>query len=77
LMYVTGDMEAQNLTFKGLIYVEGTVRLTGNFWVLGSLAVQGGTPFSSGGGTFLYSKEALDQKVGDAMDFVILSWKEG
>lgn len=77
LMYVTGDMEAQNLTFKGLIYVEGTVRLTGNFWVLGSLAVQGETPFSSGGGIFLYSKEALDQKVGNAMDFVILSWKEG
>ena len=76
LLYVKGDLDAQRLTFKGLIYVEGTVKLSGNFWVLGAMAVKGGNPTGTGGGTFLYSKEALDQKVGDAMDFVILSWKE-
>jgi hypothetical protein len=76
LMYVTGNLDAQTLNFKGLIYVEGTIKLSGNFWVLGAMAVQGGNPSASGGGTFLYSKDALDQKVGDAMDCVVISWKE-
>ena len=76
LLYVKGDLDAQRLTFKGLIYVEGTVKLSGNFWVLGAMAVKGGNPTGTGGGTFLYSKDALNQKVGDAMDHIIISWKE-
>ena len=76
LMYVTGNLDAQRLTFKGLIYVEGTVKLSGNFWVLGAMAVRGGNPTGTGGGTFLYSKDALNEKVGDAMDYVVISWKE-
>jgi hypothetical protein len=76
LMYVTGNLDAQTLNFKGLIYVEGTIKLSGNFWVLGAMAVKGGNPSASGGGTFLCSKDALDQKIGDAMDHIIISWKE-
>jgi len=73
LMYVTGDLDANNLTFKGLIYVEGTIDLAGGFWLLGAMAVKGGNPGASGGGTILYSKEALDYEVGNAMKFIFLS----
>ena len=73
LMYVTGDMNANNLTFKGLIYVEGSVHLAGNFWLLGAMAVKGVDPVGTGGGQILYSKDALDYEVGNAMQFVFLS----
>ena len=73
LMYVKGDLDANNLTFKGLIYVEGTISLAGGFWLLGAMAVKGGNPGGSGGGTILYSKDALDQEVGGAMKYVFIS----
>jgi len=73
LMYLTGDLDANNLTFKGLIYVEGTISLAGGFWLLGAMAVKGGNPGGTGGGTILYSKDALDTEVGNAMKFVFLS----
>ncbi len=76
LMYITGDFEAENLTFRGLIFVEGKIIITANFWLLGSIAVKGKHPDGSGGAHILYSKDALDQKVGDAMDYVVLSWEE-
>ena len=73
LMYVTGNLNANNLRFKGLIYVEGTISLAGGFWLLGAMAVKGGNPSGSGGGTILYSKDALDYEVGNAMKFIFLS----
>ncbi len=73
LMYVTGDLDANNLQFKGLIYVEGSVTLSASFWLLGALAVKGVDPVGSGGGQILYSKDALDHEVGNAMKFVFLS----
>lgn len=73
LMYVTGDMDASNLNFKGLIYVEGSVTLSASFWLLGALAVKGVDPVGSGGGQILFSKDALDYEVGNAMKFVFLS----
>lgn len=76
LMYVTGDFEAENLTFRGLIFVEGEIKISANFWVLGSIAVKGKDPSGSGGADVLYSKGALDYKVGDAMKYVVLSWQE-
>ena len=73
LMYITGDLNANNLTFKGLIYVEGTISLAAGFWLLGAMAVKGGNPSGSGRGQILYSKDALDSEVGNAMKFVFLS----
>ena len=73
LMYITGNLNANNLTFKGLIYVEGTISLAGGFWLLGAMATKGGNPGASGGGEILYSKDALDYEVGNAMKFVALS----
>jgi hypothetical protein len=77
-MYITGDVNFQNLEFKGLIYVEGDAQITGSFWLLGCLAVKGTTSgdFSAGNGTFLYSKDALERFTNKGMKFVILSWKE-
>ena len=73
IMYITGDLDANNLEFKGLIYVEGTISLAGGFWLLGAMCVKGGNPTGSGGGTILYSKDALNKKVGDAMKYITLS----
>jgi hypothetical protein len=78
LMYITGEAEFQALTFKGLIFVEGDAHITGNFWLLGCLAVKGITDgdFSAGNGTFLFSREALERYSNAGMKFVTLSWKE-
>jgi len=76
LMYITGDFEAENLAFNGLIFVEGKIKISANFWLLGSIAVKGKDPSGSGGADVLYSKDALVRKVGDAMDYIVLSWKE-
>jgi len=76
LMYVTGDVEFQSLEFKGLIYVEGDARVTGNFWLMGCIVIKGVSTgnFSSGNGTFLYSSEALNTYTNKGMKFVSLSW---
>lgn len=76
LMYITGNADFQNLEFKGLIYVEGDVQITGGFWLMGCIAVKGVTTgsFSSGNGTFLYSSDALNKYVNSSMKFVKLSW---
>ena len=76
LMYITGDFEAENLTFRGLIFVNGKIKISANFWLLGSIAVKGKDPSGSGGAHILYSHDALVEKVGDAMDYTVLSWKE-
>ena len=76
LMYITGDFEAENLTFRGLIFVDGKIKISANFWLLGSIAVKGKDPSGSGGADILYSHDALVEKVGDAMDYTVLSWKE-
>ena len=76
LMYVTGDVNFQNLEFKGLIYVEGDAHITGTFWLMGCMSIKGVTSgnFSSGNGTFLYSCDALNKYVNKGMKFVTLSW---
>ena len=74
LMYIKGDLKANNLNFKGLIFVEGQVELGAQSWLLGAMAVKGGNPGASGGGTILYSKDALDQSAGNAMKHFVLGW---
>jgi len=73
-MYIKGDLKANNLNFKGLIFVEGQVELGAQFWLMGAMAVKGGNPGASGGGTILYSKDALEQSVGNAMKHLVLCW---
>ncbi|MDY6854103.1 MAG: PilX N-terminal domain-containing pilus assembly protein [Thermodesulfobacteriota bacterium] len=76
LMYVTGDVDFQNLTFKGLIYIEGDAKVTGNFWILGAFVNRGDTDvFAAGNGTFLFSRAVLDN-INQYMNHSILSWKE-
>jgi Tfp pilus assembly protein PilX len=77
LMYVTGDLSITQLDYKGLIYVEGEMKVTGHFWLLGSMAVansSGAGPSGAGNGTILYSTEALEQKVGQSMKHYVLSY---
>ncbi|MDY7032898.1 MAG: pilus assembly PilX N-terminal domain-containing protein [Thermodesulfobacteriota bacterium] len=77
LMYITGDADFQKCTFRGLIYVEGDVRITGTFWLLGALVNQGRVTgdFSAGNGTFLYSSAVLEN-MNQYMGYSILSWRE-
>lgn len=70
LMYITGDLDANNLYFRGMIYVKGEVFLAASFWLLGAMVIEGATPVGSGGGQILYSKDTLDKEVGDAMKFI-------
>jgi len=80
-MYITGNANFQQLAFKGLIYVEGDVMVGQSFWLLGSMIIKGATTTAFGDdilfkGTFLYSEDAIDYYVTQAMSYRILSWKE-
>jgi hypothetical protein len=79
LLYVTGDlMAAGTFIFKGLIYVEGDLQFTGTPWILGTMIVKGTADytFSAGNAAVLYSKDAIQQYVGQAMPAIVLSWRE-
>jgi hypothetical protein len=78
LLYVTGDVDFQELEFKGLIYVEGDANVTGSFWLLGCIAIKGVTSgdFSAGNGTFLYSRDALGLFVNKGMKFIPVFWND-
>lgn len=77
-MYVTGDVDFTNFCFKGMIYIDGDAKITGNFWVLGSVFVKGATTgdFLTNNGHFLYSKEVLSSLVPMAMGYRTLLWEE-
>ena len=76
LMYIKGDVNFQNLEFKGLIYVEGDASITGSFWLMGCITIKGVTAgnFSASAGTFLYSADALKNYTNKGMKFKTLSW---
>jgi hypothetical protein len=78
LLYVTGNMDC-NGTFewRGLVYIEGDFRITGNPWILGAIVVKGVTEYAFAGGTpdVLYSREAVKFFVGRAIGYTVLSWK--
>ena len=76
LMYVTGDAQFQDFTFKGLIYIEGDASITGNFWMAGAFVNKGVTSsFAAGNGTFLYSRDIL-LNLKQYVSHTILSWRE-
>ena len=79
LLYVKGDLKAAgDFTYTGLIYVEGDVFMSGEPWILGSMIIRGTSDFnfSSGNAAILYSQEAIQQALKDAMPTIVLSWRE-
>ena len=78
LMYVTGNVQFQDVGFKGLIYVEGNASIAAGYWMAGCLAVKGTVAgaFTAGGAHFLYSSDVLSSYVNKGMKFVPLTWKD-
>ena len=77
-MYVTGNVQFQDVGFKGLIYVEGNASIAAGYWMAGCLAVKGTVAgaFTAGGAHFLYSSDVLSSYVNKGMKFVPLTWKD-
>lgn len=82
LLYVNGDLDLRgNFEWRGLIYVEGVFSNGGNTWILGGVMARGGgevtaVDFGAGTPAILYSRAALVQTLMQAMDYIVLSWKE-
>ena len=88
LLYVTGNMRAQSLNFKGMIFVEGSARITGAFRLLGAMAIRAdlsiigsNNPFGAGNGAFLYSRDTLQIQLTRAIEsasgaMTVLAWRE-
>jgi len=78
-LYVDGDLIMNaGFNYRGLIYVEGNVKLNGSAWILGGLIVRGKaeTKFN-GGATVLYSQDAIAQNLaryGGSMTNI--AWRE-
>lgn len=78
LMYITGNVQLQDVGFKGLIYVEGNASVAAGFWMAGCMAVKGTVAgaFAAGGAHFLYSGEVLSSYVNKGMKFQMLTWQD-
>ena len=80
LCYIEGDLKANGgFHYRGLIYVEGDLLLTGNPWLLGSIIVEGDIDIVNSGvgnAQVLYSKDAIQQMIGQYMPMIVLSWRE-
>jgi hypothetical protein len=78
-MYVDGSLTLNStFNYRGIIYVEGDVKVNGSAWILGSLIVNGTTDGKLNGGmTVLYSTDGIQQALIKAGGkFVNLSWRE-
>ena len=74
-----GDLTLNStITFRGLIYVEGDLKLNGQAWILGGVIVKGKTSVKmNGGATILYSSEAISRALARyGGQFVTLNWRE-
>jgi hypothetical protein len=60
------------------VYIEGDLKLNGNAWVLGGIAVRGRTGLkTNGAATLLYSEDAIKQQIARyGGQMVLLSWRE-
>ena len=79
LLYCDGDLTLNgNFQFRGLVYVEGNLSINSWSWILGGLVVRGKTTLNlHSNGTVLYSKDAINQYIGQySGSFVTLSWHE-
>ena len=78
-LYVDGDLTINaGFVYTGLIYVEGDLKMNGQSWVLGGLICKGHTTITqNGGGTILYSSDAITQAISAAGgQYLTVSWKE-
>jgi Tfp pilus assembly protein PilX len=80
-LYVNGDLEISNdFTFRGLIYVEGSLKMSGTGWILGGVVVADNS--SSKGShknvlTILKSNGAVQQFIQKHRSpFVAINWRE-
>jgi len=77
VLYVDGDLDIK-ANWRGLIYAEGKIKITGTPWVLGGIVCKGSSHID-GNGTVLYSKDAIEEYIGIPMTGrrrVTVSWKE-
>lgn len=79
-LYADGDLTVQK-NWRGLIYVEGDLKMNSTGWVLGAIVCKGaGTIKVNGGATILYSPDAIQQYVSGTASAggkpTVLSWKE-
>jgi hypothetical protein len=76
---VDGDLTLNSsFTYRGLIYVEGDLKINGQAWVLGGIIVRGKAELrQNGGSTILYSGPTISQVLAKyGGQFVTLSWRE-
>ena len=85
ILVVSGNMKlASRFEFRGLIYIEGELNMTGGSWVLGAIAVKDNSDslrIGIGDSTVLYSKATVDAAVSGAINAqgfgaTTLSWRE-
>ena len=77
-IYADGDLTLQD-NWRGLIYIEGDMKLNGNAWVLGAVICKGINNVDfNGGATILYSYDAIVQSLKNVnwRKPAVLSWKE-
>ena len=80
IMYITGNarISTNGFQFKGLVYVEGDLNISGSGLFVGCLSVKGadGGAGITGSPHILYSYDALTQYANKGLKFVILTWKD-
>jgi hypothetical protein len=80
ILWVRGDLHsASNISFKGLIYIEGNYKSGGTTWVLGGIVVRGTTEtWITGSIDVLYSSQTLARvaRLANAAGMVVLSQRE-
>ena len=79
-LYADGDLTLHD-NWRGLVYCEGDLKLSGPAWVLGGVISRGhGHKIQfNGGATILYSYEAIARNLGNRITWnkpYLLSWKE-
>jgi len=78
-LYVDGDLSlSSTFAYKGLIFINGDLSFSGHGWVLGAVFAKGASHLVKlgGGGTILYSKDAVTQALTKYQKLSTLSWRE-
>ncbi len=78
-LYCDGDLTLHD-NWRGLVYIEGDMKLNGNAWILGAVIAKGKNKIQfNGGATILYSYDAIAQNMGNNVSWrkpSLISWKE-
>lgn len=79
ILIADGNLDLQG-SWRGIIYAQGNVRLTGSAWVLGAIVSNQNSLLKvTGDATVLFSKDAIAEYVGTLVkggSFLTLSWVE-